>query len=203
MRSAERFLVVGGVVLALVVALGAHVPGRGVASAQLVGESAGKMATVDMFTVTEKLMKRPALESERQAVVDRWNGLMNDLQKEMISLQQELQILPPSDPKARTTMGMMQEKQQMYQNASQQGSTEIDQIGARHLTACFQEAKAAAYAVAEKGGYSHIMSTRSFDAKLEQTAVSAVLQEMLARPLIKGDPASDITTAVIAELKLE
>ena len=48
-----------------------------------------------------------------------------------------------------------------------------------------------------------MFSNRSFDRNLETNTLNATLQEFLARPILKGNPADDLTDQVTKELKLD
>lgn len=201
MRASERLVVFSGVVVAIVLALSSHAGFTGNAAVADGASAELRIATVDAFLLAEKVMdQREGMKSKREELVSRWREKVDAIQNELRKLQEQAQILPPSDPKFRDLSNQFQQKQQELQLATQQGTNEVDQLGAEHLVIAYEAVRDTATNVGGRLGYTLIFSSRSAERKIESTSVSATLQEMLARPILKGVEADDITAQVMTEL---
>lgn len=204
MRASERLVVFGGVVLAIVLALSSN--GTLISQAAVASGASAELriATVDAFLLAEKVMdQREGLKSKREELVARWREKVEAIQNDLRKLQEQAQILPPSDPKFRDLSNLFQQKQQELQLATQQGTNEVDQLGAEHLVLAYEAVRDTARVVGDRLGYTHVFSSRPAGRKIESTSVSATLQEMLARPIIKGVEADDITQQVMTDLGIK
>jgi Skp family chaperone for outer membrane proteins len=203
MRSSERFFVFGGVLAAIALALAAQ-PGRsGFGSAVLAsgGAAEARTGTVDVFRLIERLMDRPEMSEKRSDLVKAWEARLKAMQDELQAIRNQAQILPPSDPKLRDLSAQFEKRQQELSQAQQQGSGEVDQLASHHWVEAYTLVRAATRAVGDRMGYSIVLATRSAE-EIEPKGQSYVLQELLARPVVKGSASDDLTAEVAKELKL-
>ena len=203
MRATERVLVMGGVIVALLLAFSSHQGGAVAWGQEQAGAVPPRVATVDMFAVCEKYMNQPDLAAPRDALLKQWQDKLKAAEQELQQMQSELQVLAPSDPQARVKQSTFQERQGQYQQALQEGNNEVERFRSQQLIDAFAAARVAVNAVAARSGYTHVIATRGPDAQIAPVAMQFTIQELLARPVITGPAADDITAAVATELKLQ
>lgn len=202
MRTSERVFVMGGVVAAVLIAL--SLP-RGDSAAWARNQppaAAPRIATVDMFAICEKYINQPEHSAPRDALLKQWQEKLATAEQELQALQQELQLLTPSDPQARVKQATMMDRQGKYQQSLQEGNAEVERFRAQQLIDAFGAARVAVNAVAARSGYTHVIAARAADAAMTPIAMQFTIQEVLARSVVTAPAADDITAAVTTELKL-
>lgn len=207
MRHIERIVVVGGVVLAYVFALNgqeSQPPAGGERPAPAAAQGV-RIATVDTFAVVEKILDKPNLKKAREDLASQWAARADVAERELDQLQERLQNMQPTDPQARQVFERAQQKQAEYQQLAQQRQDELERMNASQLIDAFKQIRGAAQAVSSRLGYTHVLSSRSESRSLtvdDVPTLGGVLQELLARPVVVGVPADDITAEVMKELSL-
>ncbi len=203
MRASERLFVIGGVVLAIGLALAARVPGGGSAAWAVGAQPATpRIATVDVYSLVERLIARPEMATPLNDLAQALNDRVNAARQELETLQRELQGLAPTDPQAGARQQDFLVKREGLNQLFQQSSAELDKARAEQLIDAYKQAREAAGAVSGRLGYTLVIASRAPDAPIQQQAMALALQELLARPVLKSDPADDITKQVAEELKL-
>ncbi len=209
MRTAERVLVIGGVMLAIGLGLSARVPGgdsaawAGQPGAPSPTAAAPRIATLDVYSIVEKLMARPEMQAPGNELAARLNERIGADQQALEALQRELQGMQASDPRAGAGQQEFLAKRDAFNRLVQDSTAELDRFRSGQLIECYRQTREAAGAVADRTGYTHVLSSRAADAEMQPQGMALGLQELLARPVLKGVPADDITGLVAAELKLE
>lgn len=204
MRPTERIFVFAGIALALMIALG----GRGTQGYALANgpapKAAGvKLATVDCYAIAERLMSAADLKKAREDMSNSWQAKADSIAKELKDMDADLAVLPQNDPKVQDLLKRAQTKQQEYQKVTQDRQVDMERINSQQLIDAYLKIRGATEAVATKLEYSHVFCNRERDRAISTVTLSQTLQELLARPLITGNQADDLTKAVMAELKLE
>jgi Skp family chaperone for outer membrane proteins len=202
MRPAERIALFLGVILAIILALDAR-SGGATAMARASAADEIRIGMVDTFYVVEQIMGKPDLKKAREDIASQWAAKADAAEREIQDLQNTLRNLQPSDPQAQPTVQRYQDLQAKYQKIAEDRQNEVEQINSSQLTDAYKQARQATIAVADRQGYTHVFSSRSFDREFKTPTLAGTLQELLARPIIKGNPADDLTSQVVAELKLD
>jgi Skp family chaperone for outer membrane proteins len=195
----ERIVVFAGIVLALIVALGGR---EAAAYGRTPAPENVKLATIDVYLIIEKIMDKPELKKPREDLTNTWTQKGDAMQRELQQLEDKLKIMPKNAPDAQATIQQAEAKQADYQKLAQDRQTELEKLNSTQLIASYKQVRDAAAAVAGRMGYTHVMSNRSFDRPLLTQTLASTLQELLARPLVTGNAADDITNQVMTELKL-
>jgi Skp family chaperone for outer membrane proteins len=202
MRPIERISVFAGIALAIIITLSGRGTG-GYAFAHNTSQAAGiKIATVDIYAIAERIMSAPDLKQAREDLATSWQAKADALSKELKEMDNDLAVLPQNDPKVQDLLKKAQNKQQDYQKLQQDRQVELERINSAQLIDAFNKIRAAVDSVAGKLEYTHVFSNREFDRQITTVTLSQTLQELLARPVIKGNPADDITKAVMAEMRI-
>lgn len=202
MTRTERLFVIAGVGAAL--ALGVWNPFSGspaVAHVQL--DTGPKIATVDAYVITEKLMGSEELKRIRDGKALDWESRARTLEKELQDLDQSLAVMSQADPKFNETQRRLVAKQGEYQQVQGQRQQELEALNSKQLIECYLKVVDAIRAVSDEGAYTHVIVTREQGREIKTDTVGATLQELLARPVIKSPANTDLTKAVMAKLKLE
>lgn len=206
MQRIERIVILGGVVAAILIALSASAGGgralawtpRGAGDADTV-----KIATVDMYWVIEKIMAKDEYKKAREDVSATWTRKAQDIEKQLKEMDSTLQVLAQNDPQVQTLLKQAQEKQAEYQKVQSDRQQELERLNSTQLIDTYKMVREVSAKVAEKMGYTHVFCNRSADRAIATTTVGATLQELLARPMIRGgEGADDLTKAVLQEMKL-
>ncbi len=90
-----------------------------------------------------------------------------------------------------------------YQQARAEALAKIDSFNTDQVREAYRLTLAAVDEMAAKQGYSHVIASRTGAAAIRSDNVAGALQEILARPMAKSDPADDLTDALIKQFKLE
>jgi Skp family chaperone for outer membrane proteins len=203
MRQIEKLFLFAGVALAVTLSVGSHLAGTPAIAHERSAPRNATIATVDAYFVTDKLFASDELRKAREDLGKRWQDKMAALESDLRALEQQASTLSQTDPKLQELARQAQSKQDEYRQSSQQGQQEIEKLNSDQLIAAYNRTAETAKSLADKLGYTHIISTRSADRPIQTVTGSATLQEMLARPLIRGSAEDDLTKQVLAELKLD
>ena len=201
MRPIERIAIFGGLALAIILALSAA-PGRNTALASGSGLDTFKLGTVDVYLAIEKIMAKDDMKKVREDTAALWKQRADTIEREMKQLEDTFKVLAQNDPQLPDLNRQAQAKQAEYQKLAQERQQDLEKINSAQLIESYKRIREATVAVADRLGYSHILCNRSFDRPMETVTVATTLQELLARPLVKGVQADDITDAVVKELNL-
>ena len=201
MRPAERFFLYVGALVTVVLALSFQHSDPALAARP--EPTPVRIATCDIFMIADKMMERPENKAPRDAIVEKWKAKVKLLDDEIQRLQSTLQVLPPNDPQVQGIMTQGRAKSNERQMATEEGTNEVQKISSDQLVAAYNQVKGAVDTVSSRLGYTHVLCSRSASKPIESKNVNSTLQEFLARPVIKSDPADDLTQQVMAELKIE
>ena len=202
MRPTERIVVFGGIIAAILLALTVRESG----SRALAGPpqaDAFKLGTVDVYLVIEKLMATEDLKKKREEAATIWENKAAALQKDLQQLEDSFKVLPQSSPQIPEIQKQAQDKQAELQKVAQDRQQDMEKMNSGQLIDAYKKVRDAGSAVGERLGYTHVLSQRGYDKPIETATVATTIQELLARPLVRGIPADDLTKAVLKELKLE
>lgn len=201
MRPIERIAVFGGVITALALSIGLR-PGGSPAVASGTGQDAYKIATIDSFLVIEKLMATDEFKKKLDETAAQWQQRASGIERELQALDDQFKVLAPNSPQVAELQKEAQTKQAEYQRIAQERTQDIERLSSTQLVEVYRRVRESSSAVGERLGYTHVIANRGFEKQIDTRTIAATLQELLARPLIKGVPSDDITKAVLTELKL-
>lgn len=202
MRPIERIAVFAGITLAVLISLSGRA-GQGVAVARAPYAAGMKIGTVDVYVLAEKMMAAPDLKKLREDTSASFQVKADAINKELKDIDNQLSVMPQNDPKVQELLKVANAKQQDIQKIIQDRQIELERINSQQLIDAYTKLKVAVETVATKQEYTHIFANRENDRQITTVTLSQTLQELLARPIVKGAQADDITKAVAAELKLE
>jgi Skp family chaperone for outer membrane proteins len=201
MRPIERIVVFGGIITAL--ALSLDLRGGGAAAvASGTAIDGYKIATVDSFLVAEKLMATDEFKKKLDETAAQWQQRAAGIERELQALDDRFKVLAPNSPQVAEIQKEAQAKQAEYQRIAQERTQDIEKLSSSQLVEVYRRIRESTGVVGDRLGYTHVISTRGYDKVIDTRTIAATLQELLARPVIKGIPGDDITKAVLAELKL-
>ena len=162
-----------------------------------------KIGTVDVYVAIEKIMAKDDMKKAREDTSALWQSKAQAIEKEMKQLEDTFKVLPKDNPQLDDLTKQAQAKQAEYQKVAQERQQDLERLNASQLIESYKRVREATNAVAQRLGYTHVFCNRSFDRPMETVTVATTLQELLARPLVVGIAADDITKPVLGELKLE
>lgn len=130
---------------------------------------------------------------------------IEQINRELDTLRQEITAIPDfqNNAEAQPKIQQFQQKSQNLETLRQTAQNELESFNVAQLQEAYKIAIDTTNAIAGTRGYTHVLATKPFESKMTSTNVNGVLQEMLARPVVRTNMADDLTDAVIKELKLE
>ncbi len=210
MRFSDRLVLTTISVTALAFAAGAYFRVGATPALASNGEYAagGPLATCDVYKASDLLMKSdrfaPVIMNEQRATEQRMKGL-GTIESELLEMQNRLSQYPADtkDPNAKTLAEQFQKKREDYLGQRQQMNDAFEAFVAAKNYEAYNLVVDAARVVSARRGYTHIFATRLVDdAKAPETGLGFTMR-LLARPVVLGPQADDITNEVLNELKLD
>lgn len=209
MKNVERVVLFSGLAVAIALGLGYRDVGtQAVASSansSTVVADGAKIATVDVLTVVERLASSDRYTPAREQKAKSLAAPIEQINKELDTLRQEITAIPDfqNNAEAQPKIQQFQQKSQNLETLRQTAQNELESFNVAQLQEAYKIAIDTTNAIAGTRGYTHVFATKPFESKMTSTNVNGVLQEMLARPIVRTNMADDLTDAVIKELKLE
>lgn len=208
MRKGERVFIYGGLTAAILLGLGWRGPDRhAMAAAPVFGmpetqDGTMKLATVDILKIVEKYVKSDRYAPAREAFNKDLTAQLEKLRGELESLRTQIQSSPQNAPETQGLIQNFQQRGQEFDMERQKAMAASDEFNARQIAEAYRLVAEIVLAHAQTGGYTHVLASRGGPATLKSTNIAGTVQEMLARPLVKGNLADDLTKGVLDELKL-
>ncbi|MBX3317100.1 MAG: OmpH family outer membrane protein [Phycisphaeraceae bacterium] len=200
MRTYERAGLWIAVSLAIVVALDLRIPERA-ATAQPTNQII-RVATVDMFQLLESMIDsdryKPARDARDAEIKSKYDAILAELK----SLETKIQLIPQGTPEFQTTMSQGQAKEMERQQFAQQVGRDQDAFVASQVKEAYALVHAAVNESAAALGYTHVFTTRTSATNMKGDSLAPVMQEILARPLVRTSTTDDITDKVRVRLGL-
>jgi Skp family chaperone for outer membrane proteins len=158
-----------------------------------------RIATVDVYTIVDKVMQSPDAKKAQEDLKSKWEPRLEALQNDLRKIEADLQALPQSDPRVQDVMKSGRDKQAEYDKAAQ----DYESLNARQLVDAYTLVRDSANRLASARGYTHVLVNRPPERPIETKNLGNTLQEFFARPLIKSPAGDDLTRDVASELKVE
>lgn len=206
MRRGERVFVYGGVITALMVALGGQLsslPSAAASASRHRDEPpAARLGVCDVYLVADKLIESDRYQPRVTEEQEKLRAEMAPMEAELKAMQEKGLAMNPEGEEARALYLEFQRAQQAYAKKQQEVQAAYQAFLANIYIEAYEAARASADAVAEDLGYTHIIASRRKDEKIDSTDLAQVIQAVLARPVAKAPEGSDITDDVLKDLKL-
>lgn len=206
MKKIERLFIYSGVGIAIALGLGWHGVGTTAsANINLAQADAVRIATADVLSLVEKLASSDRYLPAREEKMKALRTPIEQLQKELDDLRTKITNIPDfqTNAEAQPEIQKFQQKTQNLQAMQQAAQSEAENFNTSQLQEAYKIIVDTANSIANSKGFTHVLATKSPESKMSSGNVAGLLQEMLARPVIKSIPADDITQDIIKELKLE
>lgn len=194
MRALDRIvlLVLGIGVLALVLGLRA-------APAQ---DSGQRIASADVLSLVEEVLRTDAYADVRIARETELVETMQGMQLEIQTKTQQLQAMLPGDPAGQQLYTELQALQLQAQQFQQASLESFQQLGADQAKEVYATVREATSRVAQREGFAYVIANREGVDMGAATSLTAVTQEILARPMAVGADRYDLTAKVRDEMGL-
>ena len=161
-----------------------------------------RIATCDIYEIVEKIVIGERFEGPRKVEEERLGARLKPLEEELTAMEEALKAADPADAAAQEQALVFQQRGKEYsllRGKSQQDYT--DYVGAQYVRA-FDDARAAAAAIAKRLGYTHVIASRTSEKQIKATDPERLIEAFLGRPVTVAPDGTDITDEVKAELKL-
>ncbi len=204
MRNAERILAYGGILASMAVGLGFYLGStQSVARATALQASNGRIAAVDVFTATKKLLESDRYSPARDAMAKERNAALEATNKELGDLRAKIEAAGQNSPEAAPMIQEFQAKAQTYRESQTKAQEEFNQLLSSQFGEAYRLVVETANLVGKKLNFSYVAVTKTGPVVFESKDFNQAGQEVLSRPLIMFGEGDDITPAVLAELKLD
>lgn len=200
MRTFERLGLWAGVIVAVGLAAGLRLPERS-AIAQPSGQVM-RVATVDMFKLLESMIESDRYKPARDARDAEIRSKFEAYSAELKALETKVQLIPQGTPEFQATMSQGQAKEAERQQYAQQVGREQDAFVAAQVKEAYAIVHKAVNDAASQLGYTHVVATRLDGTTMKGESLAPIMQEILARPLVRSADADDITDRVRKDLNL-
>lgn len=198
----ERLFIYTGLACAIGLGLGWR-PTDTAAYAQSAGSAATmKVATVDILGVTERLVSTDRYRSARDTNTSAQNSVLQGLVNQLEEIQKRGLALSPESPDREKIAQEFSTKDAELRRAQSQAAAQVEKFNTLQVAEAYKAVMDAANRLGTSLGYTHIFATRSGDAVIRSDNVPGAVQEMLARPIVKGEPLDDLTEKLVKELNI-
>lgn len=202
-RNAERVALYAGLTLAIALGLSANSGTRAVAQNSGAAPTANRIATADVLTVAERIIQGADYRLGRDDLVETLNKPLKEMRDQLQAMQVRYQGLAPNSPERETLQKEFQSLQATYQERDRAAVDQVEKFNTRQVARAYSLVIDAAEKMGTDLGYTHVIATRAGKAEIRSENVPGAVQEMLARPIIKGVPADDLTDRLFKQFKVE
>jgi hypothetical protein len=148
------------------------------------------------------------LESDRykQANTENAQKYDNDLRTKLAQLEDirtRALAMPEGSEQRRPLEAEFGQKSQEFEQARGLAQQAIEEFNTNQVAEAYRLIVDAAVTLSNQEGYTHVVVSRGDQLKIASRSVAGAVQEILARPLIKTDPAHDLTDRLIKQFGLE
>lgn len=199
--NAERLVIFAGIALSIALALGFRESST--AHAETTRAPEVRIATVDVLEVAQHLVAGGKYAVAREAYEQGLAKPLQDMAAELKALQERYNTLAPDAPERKDIENQFSSKSQALQQAQQKAVGDDEVYKTSQVAEAYRLVLEAADQLGADLGYTHVIATRSGPVVIKSTNVPGAVQEMLARPLVRGPAADDITERLFAKMKIE
>lgn len=165
-------------------------------------ELPARIATVDALRVVQAVLDGDPYSTVRSEAETRLTGELTAMQTQLQNLQNEIQLLPPADPRGTQLRNQFNTGYAQLTQRSQTAQLEAAQLLGEQAAQAYEKVYTTARGLAERLGYSHLIVTRRDGAISSAGGLAAVTQEMLARSVILAPAGDDLTERLRVEMGL-
>lgn len=205
-RNAERITVFAGLALALALGIAAH-QGTPAIAQNSAASAPMRLATADVVGLTDRLLQTDKYISAHRTHAETLNRTLtmtiDPIKAEMENLSKQYRELPENSPDRPKIEEAFNEKKKQLDNETQRALFQDEVFKSSQAGEVYRLVVDAADKMASDLGYTHVIASRSGPISIRSNNVSGVLQEMLARPMIKGVIADDLTERLVKQLGIE
>ena len=207
MKTNERVLVYGGLAVAILLGLAGRWPDGGSPVAHAAGSGlvadAPRIATVDVLSLVERMISTDQYKSQRETFELEEAKKLQPLAEELKKMQEEAKDLKEESERFKTLNKSFLEKNASFQQLRTDATAQLETFNTRQVGEAYRLILEAATQMADSLGYTHVIASKSGSVSLASKNIPGAVQEMLARPVVKGVAADDLTERLVKALKLE
>lgn len=167
------------------------------------GEGEVKIAVVSLMKIADELMDSSRYKPERDELDETINKeLIRPAIEALQDLEKKIQGAGEQSPEFPAMRNEYVRLRQELTRKQQEAAQKAEALVGEQLKACFQMVRDSAAAIAEKKGFTYVMSSMRPDDKFQNGPVQATIRDVLARPMLVFPKGVDITEDVRDDLKL-
>lgn len=209
LRQAERVAMYAGVAAAIFLGVAAQ-RDVGKAVAQPVAQVTVRVATADVLSVAERLMATDKYKSARDTLAATYNKdiaakleVMKDVKTKFDALPEAARTPESTDATALDLSGRFRTLQQELNQKQSEAQAQIEKFNTTQVIEAYKLIAEGASEMAISLGYTHLIATRSGGFDIRSQNLTGAVQEILARPVLKGPIGDDLTDRLIKQYNLE
>jgi outer membrane protein len=198
MRGVRRG-VLGAVVGASLV-VGTGLAMRAAAQGQTGVGVAGRVATVDMLMLVERVVMTAPFKVEMEALTGPLAAEMQAIADRQDALVQQATELDKEGEQFKTMQQEYLGLDEQFKQLRTKVQSEIDGLSAKQVQRAFEQVRQAVDALAKQEGYTHVLASRDAAAAFRAVDIPNTLQEVLAKSVVVSPRADDLTEKAIDAL---
>lgn len=160
------------------------------------------IAVFDLYGVLETALQAPTAVTERETTAGIFREQATTLQTQLQDLGTQIQSMGVQSPEAQPLIGEYQQKQQQLQQVQGQIQQTLTQLYADQMATAYSNIIDTANAIADEAGYDILLGSRPATSTIDRGPVEVMVQELLARPVLRAPGSIDITDRVRERLDL-
>lgn len=166
-------------------------------------DAPAKIAVVSLMKITDELMDSPRYKPARDELDEKSNKeLVRPAIEALQALEKELQGMDEKSPEFPQKRNEYIRLRQDLTKKQTEAMQKAELLVGEQLKACYQLVRDSAAAIAEKQGFTYVVSSMRPDDKFQDGPVQATIRDVLSRPVLVFPKAADITEEVREDLKL-
>lgn len=207
MKTNERVLIYGGLAVAILLGVAGRAPDAGMSRAVAAGSGlaadAPRIATVDVLSLVERMILTDQYKSQRDGFEAEEAKKLQPLAEELKKMQEEAKDLKEESDRFKALNKTFLEKNASFQQLRGDATSQLEAFNTRQVGEAYRLILDAATQMADGLGYTHVIASKTGAVALASKNIPGAVQEMLARPVVKGVAADDLTERLMKSLKLD
>lgn len=207
MRSRERLVLYPLIAIALVAALragnGFERPATAGVDAPADAPTDTRIAVVAAMKIGDELMDSGRFKPARVELEEKLNGeLIRPTMEKLQELERKIKELDEKSPEFPQLREEYIRGRNELTAKQRETAQRAEALVSEQLKECFQLIRDSAAAIAEKKGFTFVLSSLRPDDKMQGGPVQATIRDLLSRPVVVFPKGVDITEEVREDLKL-
>jgi hypothetical protein len=205
MNTTERLVIYSGLAASLLLGLVGRMPSSGsVAVARPAATAdAARIASLDVLAVVERMISNDVYKPQREAYEADQAKKLQPMADELQKIKDEAKDLKEESERFKALNTSFVEKNNAFNKLRSEAGAAVELYNTNQVGEAYRLVIEAATRIADSAGYTHIIASKGGPTTIASRNIPGAVQEILARPLIKGVAADDLTDRLIKELKLE